>query len=142
MNQPSQLQQGAQLRPIEHGPLGVDDFARYAAASGDRNPLHTDAEVARAAGFADVIGHGMLAMGLMGRVAAAVAGAGAVRTFHTRFVAPTLPGETLRCGGAVRAVEAGDAGRVATIELWARNQEGALKATGSATILLSEGARP
>ncbi|MFK5582641.1 MULTISPECIES: MaoC/PaaZ C-terminal domain-containing protein [unclassified Serinicoccus] len=35
----------------------------YAEASGDRNPIHQDAEVARAVGLPDVIAHGMWTMG-------------------------------------------------------------------------------
>ena len=31
------------------GPVGAIDLALYAAASGDHNPLHLDADVARAA---------------------------------------------------------------------------------------------
>jgi 3-hydroxybutyryl-CoA dehydratase len=34
----------------------------YAQLSGDSNPLHMDAEFARAAGFADVIAHGPIAV--------------------------------------------------------------------------------
>lgn len=35
----------------------------YAEASGDQNPIHQDAEVARAVGLPDVIAHGMWTMG-------------------------------------------------------------------------------
>lgn len=136
MTKPQQLQQGAELPVIEHGPLGVDDFARYAAASGDQNPLHTDVAAARAAGFDAPIAHGMLVMGLLGRVTAAVAGTAAIRSFQARFVATTAPGETLRCGGRVRSVGAHADGHVVELDLWATNQNGALKATGGATIEL------
>jgi 3-hydroxybutyryl-CoA dehydratase len=36
------------------------DIDRFAALSGDRNPLHVDAEFARARGFPDVVAHGYL----------------------------------------------------------------------------------
>lgn len=44
------------------------DLARYAQASGDRNPIHLDDAAARRAGLGGVIAHGMLSMGLAGRV--------------------------------------------------------------------------
>jgi len=40
--------------------ISDEDIDAFAAASGDHNPLHTDAEFARAAGFPDRIAHGML----------------------------------------------------------------------------------
>lgn len=125
-----------ELPEIELGPLTPEWFARYAAASGDHNPLHTDSEFARGAGLDSVIAHGMLVMGVMGRVAAAVAGPGAVREFQTRFVATTLPGEVLRCGGRVVAVEERGEGRVAVLDLWARGDGDQLKAAGSAVVEL------
>lgn len=40
--------------------VSAADIDAFAATSGDRNPLHTDTEFARAAGFSDRIAHGML----------------------------------------------------------------------------------
>ena len=67
--------------------------------SGDRNPLHVDPAVAKAAGFARPILHGMCTMGYAGHsVMAAVCGydGGRIRTMQVRFTAPAYPGETLR----------------------------------------------
>jgi acyl dehydratase len=117
-----------ELPELVTAPLSADDFARYAEASGDHNPLHLDHAAALAAGQPTVIAHGMLVMGLLGRVATEFVGAGRLHELHTRFVAPTRPGETLHCGGRVTTVEATRIG----IELWARNAAGELKAIGSA----------
>lgn len=43
------------------------DLVRYAAASGDPNPIHQDEEVARSVGLPGVIAHGMLTMALAAR---------------------------------------------------------------------------
>jgi acyl dehydratase len=45
---------------LECGPVTAIDLALFAAASGDHNPLHLDADVARAAGFDRPLVHGML----------------------------------------------------------------------------------
>jgi acyl dehydratase len=122
---------GDALATLDLAALSEADLASYAAASGDDNPLHTDPEHARAAGMGGVIAHGMLVMGYLGRVAAALAGPAALRRFQVRFRDPTRPGEALRCGGQVRAVyEQGGEGLVAA-ELWVRAADGALKASGS-----------
>jgi acyl dehydratase len=43
------------------------DLVRYAAASGDHNPIHQDDEVARSVGLPGVIAHGMYTMALAAR---------------------------------------------------------------------------
>ncbi|HMQ31177.1 MAG TPA: MaoC/PaaZ C-terminal domain-containing protein [Chloroflexaceae bacterium] len=132
---------GAELPGFAHGPLAPELFARYADASGDHNPLHTDPAFARAAGLDGVIAHGMLVMGLLGRLADGLAGPGALREFRVRFRAPTLPGETLRCGGRVTAAYERDGATVVEAELWASGEGGQLKATGTAVAALPGGGR-
>ena len=67
--------------------------------SGDRNPLHVDPAVARAAGFGRPILHGMCTMGYAGHaVMAAVCNYDGtrIRSMQVRFTAPAYPGATLR----------------------------------------------
>ena len=83
----------------------VDDFTTLAQGallyrlSGDRNPLHSEPHVARAAGFPRPILHGLATYGIVGwRIIRALAGGDPRRlaALDTRFSAPVLPGETLR----------------------------------------------
>ncbi|OLT16555.1 dehydratase [Pseudonocardia sp. CNS-139] len=66
------------------------DLVRYAAASGDLNTIHWDEATAKAAGLPDVIAHGMYTMGVAGTALTRWAGAGAVRSYRTRFARPVL----------------------------------------------------
>jgi acyl dehydratase len=135
MAQHRPLRPGDELPAVELGALTADDLARYAEASGDHNPLHLRPEAARAAGFPDVIAHGMFVMGLMSRVVAELAGDGVVRSFQSRFVAPTALGEPLRCGGQVAGVEAAAPGvELVTLALWVEGPGGSRKAVGEAAI--------
>jgi acyl dehydratase len=71
---------------------------RYADASGDRSPIHLDAEFARSAGLPGVILQGMCTIALTGRaIAAAVAkgDGGRIRRLAVRFSKPLLPGSDL-----------------------------------------------
>lgn len=60
----------APAHPVEPPPHAVtlslrqEDIHAYAEASGDHNPLHLDPEAARAAGYPDVLAHGMLTLAL------------------------------------------------------------------------------
>ena len=116
--------------------LTTEDIKRYAEASGDHNPLHTDPAFAQAAGLDGVIAHGMLVMGLMGRLATSVAGPTGLRTFGVRFRAMTKPGEALRCGGRIVAIHEHDGERLAECEIWARGEDGTIKAIGTFTAAL------
>lgn len=97
----------------------------YAGVSGDDNPIHVDAEAARAAGFDGPIAHGMSVVALALEVAADAVLDGdpsRIRSLGVRFSAPVLCDSEL----AVEVVPAEDP---AVLVLRARTAEGpALKA--------------
>ena len=64
------------------------------AATGDRNPIHTDADYARRFGFADRLVHGMLCGSFFSRIFATnLPGAGAVYVEQDlKFVGPVYSG--------------------------------------------------
>ncbi len=67
--------------------------------SADRNPLHVDPEVAKAAGYPRPILHGLGTFGVVGHaLLKSVCGYDPtrVRSFAGRFSAPVFPGETIR----------------------------------------------
>ncbi|NUS43757.1 MAG: 3-alpha,7-alpha,12-alpha-trihydroxy-5-beta-cholest-24-enoyl-CoA hydratase [Mycobacteriaceae bacterium] len=66
---------------------------------GDRNPLHSDPEFARAAGFDVPILHGLCTYGMVGKVVADAVADGdpdRVLSWGVKFAGVVLPGETLR----------------------------------------------
>ena len=123
----------------------VDDLKRtqivqYAGASGDFNPLHTDEPFAsRAAGYPGAFAHGMLTMGLTGRVITDWVGVAAVTRFGARFKAPVWPGDTLTATASVESVDDdADAGvTLVRFTLSTRNQDGVEVLTGTATARLT-----
>ncbi|MGH2717524.1 MAG: MaoC/PaaZ C-terminal domain-containing protein, partial [Actinomycetota bacterium] len=76
-----------------------DQTYRYAEASGDHNPIHTDPEFARnAAGLPGIILHGMATMAFAGKVILDEACSGdpsRLWRLKVRFSKPVFPGETL-----------------------------------------------
>jgi acyl dehydratase len=74
-------------------PLPADLPSRYAAASGDHNPIHLDDGYARAAGLPGVIVHGLAILAIAGH-AVLPAGADPAR-ISCRFTRPIAPGDTL-----------------------------------------------
>lgn len=73
---------------------------RYAAASGDHNPVHLDAEVARSAGYAGPIVHGLCTLAQAAtRVYSALNVRGPLRRVAGRFSNPVYPGDTVAIAG-------------------------------------------
>ncbi|MBP2050776.1 acyl dehydratase [Streptomyces griseochromogenes] len=87
-----------------------EDLVRYAAASGDHNPIHWSDSRASAVGLPGVIAHGMLSMGLAATALTEWAGPGAaVVEYGTRFSRPVIVPDT--ADGVEIAVD-GTAGEV------------------------------
>jgi acyl dehydratase len=120
----------------------VEDLKRtrivqYAGASGDFNPLHTDEVFAKqTAGYPGVFAHGMLTMGMTGRVLTDWVGIESLLTFGVRFKAQVWPGDTLTATATVESVEDTPAGPVARFSLRTVNQDGGEVVTGTATARL------
>ncbi|MCW3040401.1 MAG: acyl dehydratase [Solirubrobacterales bacterium] len=129
--QPVALAAGDALPVRTFGPLTRSDFARYAGAGGDFNPIHHDEPFARAAGVPTVFGMGLLHAGMLGIQLARWVGPDHVRDFAVRFTGQVWPGDTLTFSGTVDAV---DPDGVATLTLLVVRQDGGvvLRATASA----------
>jgi acyl dehydratase len=125
---------GAAAPPVSHV-LGRTDLVRYAGASGDYNPMHTDEAAAQAAGLPSVFGHGMFSMGLLGRALTDWAGAGNLTNYKVRFTKQTWPGETLTTTVVVTAKREEDGHRLVDVDASLANQDGEVKVAGSATVL-------
>lgn len=80
---------------LASAPIAALDLALYAAASGDHNPLHLDAEVARAAGFDRPVVQGMLSMAYAARLFTNTFGLAGLMRLETRFVGVALRGQRL-----------------------------------------------
>lgn len=75
-----------------------DQTYRYAEASGDRNPIHLDPELARSVGLPGIILHGMCTMAFAAQAVIGTVGAGQperLRRLATRFARPVLPGQAI-----------------------------------------------
>jgi acyl dehydratase len=118
------------------GPVTAVDLALFAAASGDHNPLHLDAEVARAAGFDRPVVHGMLTMAYAGRLFTQCFGPGSVRHLQTRFTGVARLGDTIRLEAHLGEVVDG----VACYQLRACRDDGTELASGQARVQGKEAA--
>jgi acyl dehydratase len=101
--------EGAATAPVRVG-ASREDVIRYAAASGDWNPIHWDHDSARRAGLSGTIVHGLLMTAWLTRAAMRYAASQpGVVTMKARFRSPLAPGEGAAVSGSVLAVGEDDA---------------------------------
>ena len=94
----SALQVGSSHEAVVVDNLTRTQIVQYAGASGDYNPLHTDEVYAiEVAGYPTVVAHGMLTMGMTGRMLTDYVGDARLIRFGGRFTSQVWPGATLRC---------------------------------------------
>ena len=108
----------------------VDDLSRtqivqYAGASGDYNPLHTD-EVftTQVAGYPSVFAHGMLTMGMTGKMLTDYVGDTRLTKYGVRFTSQVWPGDALDSKATVKSITERDGATFVELEVSTTNQKG------------------
>ena len=121
----------SQLQPGQtHTARIVEDLKRtqivqYAGASGDYNPLHTD-EIftTKVAGYPSVFAHGMLTMGMTGRMLTDWVGDARLTKYGVRFTSQVFPGDTLDATATVKNIVERDGDKVVELDVKTVNQDG------------------
>lgn len=129
------VEKGASAPEMSHE-LDRTDLVKYAGASGDFNPMHTNEVAAKEAGLPSVFGHGMFTAGLLGTALTDYVGVGNLRLYKVRFTKQTWPGETLTTKVTVESKYEQDGEHRVDLECAVVNQEGEAKITGVATAAL------
>ena len=114
--------------------LSRTQIVQYAGTSGDYNPLHSD-EIftTQIAGYPSVFAHGMLSMGMTGRMLTNYVGDGRLKSFGVRFTSQVFPGATLTATATVTAIREEDGNQIADIEVSTTDEEGTVVIKGNAS---------
>ena len=108
----------------------VEDLKRtqivqYAGASGDYNPLHTDEPfTVQIAGYPSVFAHGMLTMGMTGKMLTDYVGDGRLTKYGVRFTSQVWPGDTLDATATVDKVSEENGVKLVDLTVTTTNQNG------------------
>jgi acyl dehydratase len=116
----------------------VEDLKRtqivqYAGASGDYNPLHTD-EIftTKVAGYPSVFAHGMLTMGMTGKMLTDYVGDARLTKYGVRFTSQVWPGDTLDASATVKEVKTEGDLTIVVLDVSTVNQNGVQVLSGYA----------
>jgi acyl dehydratase len=128
---------GAELPVLVKKPVSKVQLVRYAGASGDFNPLHTDPEAGKAAGIGQ-IAHGMLIMGFVAEAVTHWVPKKYLRKFSVRFAGMTRPDDVITVTGKVTEKKQEGGSNVVKGELLAKNQKDETVIAGSFEAALPE----
>jgi len=130
------LNVGDEIPALTTAPITETQLVRYSGASGDFNPIHTVHHVAEQAGLGGVIAHGMLVMGLVGRIITNWVGVAPLRQYGVRFLSMARPGQIITVSGQVVEKMAVDGEHRVRCEVMAVDQDGDQKVKGSFVVAL------
>jgi acyl dehydratase len=111
--------------------LSRTQIVRYAGASGDFNPIHHDEKFSVRAGNETVFAHGMLSMGLMGKMLTDWVGDGNLRNFRVRFVNRVWPMDTVVYKAVVTDKREENGECLISADIYAENHHGSRTIEGS-----------
>ncbi len=133
----SELKVGATHKERVASNLSRTQLVQYAGASGDYNPLHTDeVYTTQVAGYPSVFAHGMLTMGLTGKMLTNFVGDGTLTKFGVRFTNQVWPGDTLDSTATVTAIREEGGHKLVDLTVSTVNQDGKEVVSGTATAKL------
>jgi acyl dehydratase len=125
------VQIGDEIPRLVTAPVTHLQLVKYAGASGDFNPLHTDPKIGEAIGTGGIIAHGMLIMGFVGHMLSDYTGPQALKKFGVRFKGMTHLDDEITCTGTITGkYEENGEGRIAG-KVQAADQTGDVKVTGT-----------
>ncbi len=114
--------------------LSRTQIVQYAGASGDYNPLHTDEiYTTQVAGYPSVFAHGMLTMGMTGRMLTNWVGDGRLTRFGVRFTAQVWPGDTLTAKATITGIREENGETFVDVDVSTTNEDGVEVVKGSAS---------
>jgi acyl dehydratase len=130
----SDIEVGAELPVLRTKPIDHMTLVRYAGASGDFNPIHTDPAFAEKVGLGGTIAHGMFTMAQIGRMITDWVNPLQIRQFGVKFKAMSRPGQTLICTGTVKKKKEEEGKKFITVAVQAADENGEVKAAGEVVI--------
>ena len=121
---------GEVLPKLTIEPISRASLALYAGASGDHNPIHIDTDYTNQIGYPDVIVHGMLIMGYLGRILTDNINQSKILEYDVRFISVTNIGDQLTCNGIVKTIREIDDKKEMELDLIVKNQFNDIKLNG------------
>ena len=131
-----EVSEGAALPKLEKQP-GVTQLVKYAAGSGDFNPLHHDYNFPQVKQIGSIIVHGRFKYASLGEVVSNWLGhAGRIKTLSCQYRGMDSPGQPLTAKGTVDRKYQEKGQYLVECAIWLENAQGQNTTPGTATVAL------
>jgi acyl dehydratase len=128
------IKEGEALPPLDKQP-GVTQLVKYAAGSGDFNPLHHDYAFPQAKQIGSIIVHGRFKYASLGELVSNWLGHnGRVKKISCQYRGMDTPNQAIRCRGVVKRKWQEGGERLAQVEIWTENGKGEKTTPGEAIV--------
>jgi len=118
------LNEGDALPELKKTP-GVTQLVKYAAGSGDFNPLHHDYEFSQAKAIGSIIVHGRFKYASLGECVSNWMGhAGRIKKISCQYRGMDFPGKEMTCKGTVSKKWEAEGQKLVELSVWTENDKG------------------
>ena len=129
------IREGDEIPEIRKRP-GVTQLVKYAAGSGDFNPLHHDYNFPQAKALGSIIMHGRFKYASLGELVSSWLGHnGRIKKISCQYRGMDFPGKELSCKGSVARKWEEQGEKLAELTIWTEDEEGKKTTPGSAVVL-------
>ena len=130
------VQEGQELPSLNKKPER-EQLVKYAAGSGDFNPLHYDDEFAKNQGVPGVIAHGRFKYASLGQLVSDWMGyQGRIKKISCQYRGMDFLDQPFTCKGLVKRKYEEDGQKLVELEVWTENGEGQKTTPGTAIVAL------
>jgi acyl dehydratase len=129
------IEEGDEIPELRKAP-GVTQLVKYAAGSGDFNPLHHDYSFPQAKQLGSIIIHGRFKYASLGELVSNWLGhAGRIEKLSCQYRGMDLPDQELTCKGTITRKWEEGGKRKAQLSVWTENAEGKKTTPGEAVVV-------
>ncbi len=131
----AKIQEGDTLPELRKKP-GVTQLVKYAAGSGDFNPLHHDYSFPQSKALGSIILHGRFKYASLGELVSNWLGHEArIRKISCQYRGMDFPDREMVCRGSVKRKWEENGEKLIELEVWTENDEGKRTTPGGAVVV-------
>ena len=131
------IQEGDELPELHKRP-GVTQLVKYAAGSGDFNPLHHDRDFPQVAMIGGLLVHGRFKYAALGELVSNwLCHKGHIKSLSCQYRGMDMPDNDILCRGKVSKKWEDEGEKLAELKVWTENAEGKKTTPGTAVVSFS-----